>query len=78
MTFKILSQWSWIFKKNPHFNGCKVHCIGKQKLVMCEWIHICSDIDSEQNMDKTTRAFSDLVRRIICYMWMGTHMYWHW
>ncbi len=37
---------------------------------MCEWIHICSDIDSEQDMDKITRTFGDLVRRIICYMWI--------
>jgi hypothetical protein len=41
---------------------------------MCEWIHICTDIGSEQDMDKTTRAFGDLLRRIICYMWMGRHV----
>jgi hypothetical protein len=28
-----------------------------KKLVMCEWIHMCSDVDSGQVVEKTIRTF---------------------
>jgi hypothetical protein len=63
-------------KQNPHFNGCKMCSISNcHDFFMCEWIHICSDIDSGQNKKKTTRAFFySLVTKTICYVWMDTHM----
>jgi hypothetical protein len=40
--------WSFITmkltKKNLHFNWCKMCHIGNKKLVIREWIHICSDL----------------------------------
>jgi hypothetical protein len=55
------------------------------QFVMCEWIHICSDVDSVQIVAFGMHIHNSmgakcivLVTRTTCYVWLYTHMYWCW
>jgi len=35
---------------------------------MCEWIHICNDVDSEQNVKETTITFLWFISEAFCWL----------
>ncbi len=41
---------------------------------MCEWIHICNDIDSGQEVEKTIKAFLWFSKKNNLLCMMGTHV----
>jgi len=40
----------------------------KKKFVVCEWIHICNDVDSEQNVKRTTITFLWFINEAFCWL----------
>jgi hypothetical protein len=49
--------------------GAKCIVLVTKKIVMHEWIHICSDVDNGQKMKKITRTFCELgMRPLISFL----------
>jgi hypothetical protein len=72
MMFKVSSQWSW---KKIQFNGCQMCCMGNNSNLLCVngYTYVMTLI-VDKKWKKPLKHFCGVVRRIICYAWMGTHV----